>query len=85
MRRVSSDVLAGAEGGIRFNSNACVESGVWWPNRLAGVLNEDVGRVDRVSSFRIGGRIFGWYSGGRCAGSGLVGRWSCMASDNAAE
>ena len=28
VRRVSSDFLAGAEGGIRFNNNGCVESGM---------------------------------------------------------
>lgn len=79
VRRESRDVLAGAEGGIRFKDNACAESGVWCPSRLAGesddreVVTENVGRADRVRSPIMGGRIPAWYSGGRCAGSGLAG------------
>ena len=61
VRMVSSDVLVGGEGGIRFNNDGCAGAGMWCPSRSArmseGAVNEDVGRVDRVSSSSMGGRM----------------------------
>ena len=87
VRRVSSEVLAGKEGGIRFRDCELSEFGVWWPRESIGweAVSEDVGREERVRSLSMGGLMLARYCGGRCAGSGLIGRWSWIAADKAAE